>query len=147
MEQNTAKNFFSLDEQKRIVLAIRQAELKTSSELRLHIDTETNLNALDRAAYLFKQLGMHKTEARNGVLLYMAVKNKHFAIIGDAGINYYVKDEFWATRKEETLSAFKAGNFCYGIIACIKKVGDALQEYFPYQEGDKNELPDELSFD
>lgn len=147
MEQNTAKNFFSLDEQKSIVLAIREVESRTSSEIRLHIDTETNLKALDRAAYLFKQLDMHKTEARNGVLLYMAVKNKHFAVIGDAGINFYVKDAFWTSCKEEALAAFKAGNFCKGIINCIATVGNALQEYFPYQKGDKNELPDELSFD
>lgn len=147
MEQNTAKNFFSLDEQKRIVLAIREVERKTSSEIRLHIDTETNLKVLDRAAYLFKRLDMYKTEARNGVLLYIAVKNKQFAIIGDAGIHYYVKDAFWTNCKEEVLAAFQAGNFCDGIVSCIAKVGDTLKVHFPYQDDDKNELPDELSFD
>lgn len=147
MERNTAKKFFSLDEQKRIVLAIQRAERKTSCEIRLHVDTQTNLHVLDRAAYLFKQLDMHKTEARNGVLLYVAVKNKEFAIIGDSGVNYYVKDAFWTECKEEVLPAFKAHDFCEGIIACIEKVGNRFQEYFPYQEDDENELSDELSFE
>ncbi|PID88657.1 MAG: hypothetical protein CSB03_00225 [Bacteroidia bacterium] len=147
MEQNTAKNFFKKEEQEKIVRAIQQAESQTSAEIRLHIDTKTKLTALDRSAYLFKQLDMHKTAARNGVLLYMAIKNKQFAIIGDAGIHQYVKDEFWENCKEEVLAEFKNGNFLKGITECITKVGNALKEHFPRQVGDKNELPDELSFD
>lgn len=146
-ENKTAQDFFSQQEQKLIVEAIQDVELKTSSEVRLHIDTETKYKALDRAAYLFKQLDMHKTEARNGVLLYMAVKNRYFAIIGDAGINYHVKDSFWEKCSSEVLEEFKKGDFCKGITNCLLKVGKELQEHFPYQEGDKNELPDELSFE
>lgn len=147
MEQNTAQNFFSLEEQQQIVQAIQTVELKTSSEIRLHIDTKTKLKALDRAAYLFKQLGMHQTDARNGVLLYMAVKDRLFAIIGDAGIHSCVKETFWTECKEEVLTEFKSGNFCSGIVSCILKVGHTLEKHFPYQKDDKNELPDELSFD
>ncbi|PVX51788.1 TLP18.3/Psb32/MOLO-1 phosphatase superfamily protein [Balneicella halophila] len=147
MEENTAKNFFSLEEQKKIVDAIKKVELRTSSELRFHIDTHTELTALDRAAYLFKKMKMHKTKARNGVLLYMSVQNKLFAIIGDAGIHQYVKDEFWNERTEEVLADFKVSNFCQGVVSCILKVGDALQKHFPYQENDVNELPDEITFE
>lgn len=147
MEQNTAKSFFTLEEQRLIIQAIREVELRTSSELRFHIDTETDLTALDRAAYLFKKMKMHKTQARNGVLIYMSVRNKLFAIIGDVGIHQYVKDEFWQECKEDVLMQFKANNFCKGITDCISKVGDALQRHFPYQKDDSNELPDEISFD
>lgn len=147
MEQNTAKSFFSESQQTSIVATIKEVERNTSSEVRLHIDTHTKLKALDRAAYLFKQLNMHKTKARNGVLLYMSIQNKSFAVIGDAGIHHFVKDAFWNTCRDEVVTAFRKGNFCDGIIDCIKKVGVELQQYFPYQADDKNELPDELSFD
>ncbi len=146
MDKNLAKTFFSEEEQKNIVQVIKKVELKTSAELRLHIDTNTNLSALDRASCLFKSLGMHKTEARNGVLLYIAVQSRQFAIIGDAGIHYFVKEEFWEQCKEDVLQGFRQGKFCESITSCIEKVGENLAKYFPYQEDDKNELSDELSF-
>lgn len=146
MEENKAKNFFNKDEQNEIVKAIQQAELQSSAEIRVHIDDKTKLTALDRSAQIFKQLKMHKTQARNGVLLYMSIENKYFAIIGDAGIHQFVKDEFWANCTEEVLQEFKKGNFLKGITDCIAKVGNTLKQYFPYQTDDENELPNELSF-
>ncbi len=146
MKENTAKNFFSEEEQKKIVKAIQEAEKQTSSEIRLHIDTHSELKPLDRTAYLFKHLKMHKTAERNGVLLYLSIKDRQFAIIGDAGIHLHVKDDFWESCKEGVLAQFQQGNYCKGITDCIETVGDALRKYFPYQNDDENELPDEISF-
>lgn len=146
MKEKTAQNFFSKEEQNKIVSAIQKAEKLTSSEIRLHIDTQSELAPLDRTAYLFKHLKMHKTTARNGVLLYLSIKDRQFAIIGDAGIHCHVKDAFWERCKEGVLAQFKAGNYCKGITDCIELVGSALQKHFPYQDDDQNELPDEISF-
>ncbi len=145
-KKTTAEAFFTKEEQEKIILAIQKVEQETSAEIRLHIDTQTSRSALDRSAQLFGQLKMHKTAQRNGVLLYMAIQNKYFALIGDAGIHLFVKDTFWKTQATKVLEEFKKGNFLSALITCIEQVGKELKTYFPHQKNDKNELPDELSF-
>lgn len=143
---SSARFFFSSEEQERIVKAIKQAEKNTSGEIRVHIDRSTKLSALDRASFIFKKLNMHETEARNGVLLYLAVDSRLFAIIGDVGVNRVVHKDFWEQQKTSVLNSFKEGAFCEPLIQSILEIGNELKKYFPYQSDDKNELPDELSF-
>ena len=88
---------------------------------------------------------MDKTEQRNGVLLYIAVESKQFAILGDEGINAKVSEDFWDLEKELMLSHFKKAEYTKGIELAILKVGEKLKEFFPYQEDDTNELSDEIS--
>lgn len=90
-----ASNFFTKDQLSQIREAVRKAEGETSGEIRVHIDTWLRGNVLDRAAWVFKKIGMHATKERNGILFYLAVRNKKFAVIGDAGINEKVPEEFW----------------------------------------------------
>ena len=138
---------FTEDEQKAIVEAIKQAELSTSGEIRVHIEKRSKIEVLDRAAFVFKQLAMHKTALRNGVLFYLAYADKKFAIIGDAGINKVVPENFWDEIKNAMLIHFKAENFTLGLTSGIEMAGIALKNYFPYNaETDINELPDEISF-
>lgn len=89
---------------------------------------------------------MHKTGERNGVLFYLAVKDKKFAILGDAGINAVTPDDFWDTIKEEMLELFRENKFSEGLIKGIDLAGEKLKEHFPYQSDDVNELSDEISF-
>lgn len=138
---------FSSEEKKRIKAAIEEAELNTSGEIRVHLEGHCKTeNVLDRAAQMFAQLNMHKTDTRNGVLIYMAVKDHKFAIIGDSGINEKVEDNFWDITKEKMLDHFKTGDLTKGLIEGIICVGERLKEYFPYQQEDKNELSDDISF-
>ena len=90
---------------------------------------------------------MHKTEQRNGVLFYLAVQDKKFAILGDAGINQKVPDNFWEEIKSEVIANFKNGDFAGGLSSGIVKAGEQLKAHFPYQEDDVNELDNEISFD
>jgi uncharacterized membrane protein len=138
--------FFSREEKERIKTAIEKAELNTSGEIRVHIERRCREDVLDRAAYLFEKLGMHKTEQRNGVLFYLAVDDHKFAILGDAGINAVTPDDFWDTIKEKMLSEFQENRFCEGLVRGIQLAGDQLQDHFPYQDGDINELSDDISF-
>jgi len=126
--------------------AIRQAELNTSGEVRIHIDNKCKENIMDRAAFLFEELEMHQTELRNGVLFYFALKNKQFAILGDGGINAKVPDTFWDDIRDEMTTFFKDGKFVEGITLGVKRAGEQLKAFFPYQSDDKNELPNEISF-
>lgn len=142
----SAKNFFTKKEKEDIKKAIVNAELDTSGEIRVHIDQLCSRDVMDNAAYIFKNLNMQKTKLRNGVLIYLAIKNKKFAIIGDIGINKVVPENFWDSIKDKMLENFKEGNFTNGICEAITLSGKQLKKYFPYQKDDINELPDDISF-
>ena len=120
--------------------------MTTSGEIRVHIEDECEEDVLDRAAFIFSRLKMNRTEKRNGVLFYLAVKSHKFAIIGDSGINECVPENFWNTIKEEMGTQFKEGRFSNGLSLGILEAGKSLKKFFPYQSDDVNELPDEISF-
>ena len=142
-----AATFFSKEEQAKILASVKEAELETSGEIRVHIETSLKGDVLDRAAWLFKKLGMNKTAERNGVLFYLAVGDRKFAIIGDAGINAKVPVGFWDNISELMKKNFKEGKFTEGLSEGILMAGTQLKTHFPHKADDVNELPDEISFD
>ncbi|MFW5821046.1 MAG: TPM domain-containing protein [Bacteroidota bacterium] len=138
--------FFSKQEQSDIKTAVKEAELNTSGEIRVHIEKELKGDPLDRAAYLFERLGMHRTKKRNGILFYLAIESRKFSILGDAGINAKVPDDFWDNIKEKMEENFKNGDFTGGLTTGIVITGEQLKKHFPYQTDDVNELSDDISF-
>ena len=142
-----ASTFFSKEQQEQILTSVKEAELETSGEIRVHIETSLKGDVLDRSAWLFKKMGMDKTAERNGVLFYLAVSDRKFAIIGDAGINAKVPAGFWDEISELLRNNFKEGKFTEGLSEGIIKAGDQLKTHFPHRLDDINELPDEISFD
>lgn len=139
-------DFFTEEQKKQITDAVKVAELNTSGEVRLHVEGRCKGEVLDCAAYWFEQLKMHKTAARNGVLFYLAVTDRKFAILGDAGINAKVPENFWDRIKEHMLTKFKDGLFAEGVSEGIIMAGEQLKKHFPYQTDDVNELSDDISF-
>jgi uncharacterized membrane protein len=137
---------FNDEEQQRIRVAIENAEKNTSGQIRVCIEKTCNEDVLDRAAKYFHQLDMHKTRLRNGVLIYVATVDRKFAIIGDAGINKVVPDNFWDNTKEDMLNHFKYGNLVEGIVTGLKIAGENLQKFFPYQADGNNEISDDVAF-
>jgi uncharacterized membrane protein len=137
---------FTEEQKTEIVNAIKEAELNTSGEIRVHIEKNCPEDVLDRAAFIFEKLKMHKTKLRNGVLFYLAVNDRKFAILGDAGINAKVPEGFWDNIKETMLNHFKNGEFTRGLSEGIKMTGEQLKKHFPRKSDDVNELSDEISF-
>ncbi|HTX87988.1 MAG TPA: TPM domain-containing protein [Bacteroidales bacterium] len=142
----SARNFFTAEEQEEIRQAIEKAELDTSGEIRVHVENKCKGEVLDRAAYLFKKLGMHNTHHRNGVLIYLALQNRKFAIIGDTGIHKNVPENFWEDIKQTMSGYFLRKEFCDGLCYAVTATGEQLKKHFPFQVGDGNELPDDISF-
>jgi len=142
----SAKKFFTDEQQAEILNAVKEAELNTSGEIRVHIENKCEGDVAGRSVYLFKKLGMTKTEQRNGVLFYLAVEHRKFAILGDVGIDKVVSENFWDEVKEIMLTNFKEGRFTEGLTEGILLAGNQLKEHFPHQLNDKNELPDDVSF-
>ena len=130
------KNFFSQAEKEEIVNAVKLAEKETSGEIRVHIDKKCKGDVMDKASFIFEKLEMHKTKLRNGVLFYLSVEDHKFAILGDAGINNVVPDDFWESIKEDILAHFKNGDFANGLISGIKMAGEKLKTFFPYKSDD-----------
>ncbi|MBT6234567.1 MAG: TPM domain-containing protein [Bacteroidetes bacterium] len=134
------------NEEQKILKAIAAAELNTSGEIRVHIDKWCKTDPLFKAQNMFTHLKMEETEHRNGVLIYVALKEKKFAIVGDTGINARVPNGFWDSTKTKMIQEFAMGNIVSGICEGITEAGEQLQAFFPYQRDDVNELPDDISY-
>ena len=139
------EEFLTAAQEQDLIEAIKIAEKNTSGEIRVHIEKTSKTPPMERAKEVFYSLKMDKTAQRNGVLFYIAVESKKFAILGDEGINDLVPKDFWDTEKELVLSHFKKGEFTKGLELAIIEVGKKLVTFFPYQSNDINELPDEIS--
>lgn len=137
--------FLTKEEEQEIVKAIGIAEKETSGEIRVHIEKTTSIDAFDRALEVFKLLKMDATKLKNGVLIYLATEDRSFVICGDKGINDVVSDDFWDTTKDVMGSHFKSGNFKQGLIDGILMAGEQLRKYFPWEEGNTDELSNEIS--
>lgn len=139
---------FNEEEQERVVHAINVAENLTSGEIRVVVENVVgqDTTAFDKAKSYFEKLNMHKTVQRNGVLIYLAIADHQFAIIGDAGINKVVPDNFWEITKDKMLFHFRQGNYVRGVVEGIQEAGEQLRQYFPRQDDDINELPNDIHF-
>ena len=141
-----ASDSFNEQERLQIVAAIKEAEKNTSGEIRLFIEDNCGDNVLDRAAFIFNELGMDKTKQHNGVLFYLAMKSRQFAILGDKGINAKVGQDFWYSIKQVMQNHFTEGDFVKGLTQGLKMSGEALKKHFPYMSDDENELSDDIVF-
>ncbi len=137
---------FSTKKEKQILAAIAEAEEMCSGEIRVHIDEYCKGDPVFKAQNLFFHLEMDATALRNGVLIYVALKDHCFSIIGDSGIDEKVPDDFWETTKEKMTTYFKQNDITSGIIAGIQNAGEQLQTYFPADDSKGNELTNDISY-
>jgi uncharacterized membrane protein len=144
----TRKPLFDDNEQKQIVTAIQAAEQRTSGEIRVYVESRCRyVNPIHRAAEIFAGLNMEKTAARNGVLVYVALKDRQLALFGDEGINRKVGSAFWNEQVRNILSHFNKADYAGGIARVVTEIGAALHTHFPYDKNtDQNELPDDIVF-
>lgn len=145
---NKKSEYFTAEEREKIVAAIKEAETRTSGEIRVHIENHCRfVDPLLRAAEVFINLKMEATVLRNGVLIYVALKDRQLAIYADEGIYQKAGSEFWKNEVEIMLSEFRQYHYAQGLIEVILQIGEVLSQHFPYDEKiDKNELPDEIAF-
>ncbi len=141
------KPIFNEEQNKKLVAAIQDAEKETSGEVRIYIELKCKyMDAKDRAGELFLQLNMQDTKERNGVLVYVALKDRQFAILGDEGIHKKVGDHFWKKQAIEMRNAFRQEKYVDGIATAVRSIGDSLKTFFPHQSDDQNELPDDIIY-
>jgi uncharacterized membrane protein len=139
------EDFLTQEEEQEIVEAIIVAEQSTSGEIRVHLESHTRLEPMERAKELFHLLKMDNTKDANGVLIYVAVNDRKFAICGDYGIDQKVGHNFWDSTRDIIQRHFKEGHNKKGLVAGILEAGRVLQQYFPWKSNDTNELSNEVS--
>jgi uncharacterized membrane protein len=139
------EDFLTKEEEQAVVEAIASAEKNTSGEIRIHIEKQTSMAPIERAMEVFRLLKMEETQERNGVIIYIAVESRQFAIYGDKGIHEKVASDFWDCTKDAIANQFKNGQFKQGLIDGILRAGEQLKKHFPYQSEDTNELSNEIS--
>lgn len=140
--------FFSEAEKEKVIAAIKQAELNTSGEVKVHIEELCpEADPLERAKKVFFHLNLDGTAQRNGVLFYLAYGDKKFAVLGDIGIDKLVPANFWESTRDTLRFNFEQGNFSEGLQMGIKEAGFQLKKYFPYKSDDINEISDDISTD
>ncbi|MEX0646358.1 MAG: TPM domain-containing protein [Balneolaceae bacterium] len=141
-----ARKFLSEEDEQKLIKAISAAEESTTGEIRLHIEFKCKKDPLDRARSIFHELEMDKTDARNGVILYVATDDKKVAVYGDEGISSQVEDDFWQEEIDKLIAEFKSENFEQGLELVIADIGKKLKQFFPGEGSDPNELDNEISF-
>lgn len=139
------EDFLTKSDEAKVVEAIRLAEKNTSGEIRVHLEKKTSIAPITRAVEVFHELKMNQTKLRNGVIIYVAVKSKQFAIYGDQGINDKVSDDFWNCTKDIMISHFKEGNNVKALVEGIENAGQQLKKHFPFEDDDTDELSNEIS--
>ena len=140
------KPLVSKSDETRLIKAIQMAELKTSGEIRVHIEKVCKGDVIDVCKQKFKELKMHETKDRNAILFFLAVESKSFAVWGDEGIHQKVSDEFWKSITDCAISYFKQNDYVTGIEKAVELCGEKLKFHFPVEADDKNELPNTISY-
>jgi len=139
------KEFLSKLDHDRIVQAIRDAESRTSGEIRVYIQRGTlNVDPLPVAQKKFRRLGMHKTRERNAVLIFVAPRAHKFAIVGDEAIYEKCAEQFWQRLVDEMRVHFRNEKFSHALTEAIETVSKVLATHFPRTSPNPNELPDEI---
>ncbi|HXU73327.1 MAG TPA: TPM domain-containing protein [Polyangia bacterium] len=135
-------------DQQKIVDAIRSAERVTSGEVKVHVEMRCpGGDPYKRAADLFARLGLTKTKDRNAVLIYVATRDRKFAILGDKGIHEEVGSAFWAEAVQRMKVSFARGAFGEGISGAVQSVGQRMAAKFPRRADDVNEIDNEITTD
>jgi uncharacterized membrane protein len=140
------KEFLGKLEHDRIVDTIREAESKTSGEIRVFVQRgKLNVDPVIVAQEKFQRLGMYKTRERNAVLIFVAPRAHKFAVVGDKAIHEKCGEEFWQRIVEGMRAHFQNEKFSHALTDAIKEVGEVLAAHFPRTRANANELPDEIA--
>lgn len=140
-------DFISQLDEKRIVEAIRQAESRTTGEIRVFISRRHIGNAMDSARAHFRRLRMDQTPHRNAVLIFIAPRARKFAVIGDDAIHHCVGDVTWWHVVSGMEHLLKTGHCTDAVLSAVQEVGRALAQHFPAEGDRRNELPDHIAKD
>jgi len=101
--------------------------------------------AVHRAALAqFMAHGVHLTQHRTGVLIYLCLRPRRIELVADEAIHARVEQPVWDAMVTEIAAAARAGQLSEGLVQAIGRVGVLLAQHFPKSAGDANELSDQI---
>jgi putative membrane protein len=96
------------------------------------------------AGQQFLAHGLHLTEQRTGVLIFISLAEQYAEIIADAAIAKKVEQAVWDDAMSALLAEIRRGRLADGLGGAVERVGAVLAEHFPPRKRDENELSDDL---
>ncbi|MGB3722795.1 MAG: hypothetical protein WA979_08255 [Pacificimonas sp.] len=101
--------------------------------------------AVHRAAMeSFLSHGIHLTDGRTGVLIFLSRRDRHAEIVADEGIYEKVDEDVWADATAAMLACARQGDIGSGFVVAVEHAGEVLAAHFPPAPHNPNELPDRL---
>lgn len=140
-------DFLTTGEEQQVVEAIREAESRTSGEIRVVITARRALWPERYAWKLFDRLGMRQTKHRNGALIVVFDRRKRFVVLGDAGINEKVDPAFWSRITDTMSQRLRDGQRVEALTATVNALGDVLSTHWPPEVVNPDELPNRIHRD
>jgi putative membrane protein len=98
----------------------------------------------DRAVRSFYEQGLYRTRAATGVLIFVSLFERRVWILGDRGINERIAPEQWQGMVDQLIAGIRQGTAPAALCAVINSCGQLLQQHFPDQGNDQNELQNDL---
>lgn len=149
MSKKIVEKYFSDSDLKEIASNINVVEKETAGEVRLCVQIKKSFFERKRspreiAIRQFLKMGMHKTKHRTGLLIYILLDDRKFEILADDGINRIIEISTWESIEDTVRQEFKDGNYLQGVLHCINLIGEKLKIHFPNEDGDTNELSNEV---
>lgn len=92
----------------------------------------------------FLAQGMHLTEHRTGVLVFVSVAEHYAEIVADSGINAKVAPAVWQDAVNAAVAAIREGRIGDGLVAAVERCGAVLAEHFPPGAINRDEVPNKV---
>jgi uncharacterized membrane protein len=136
--------FLTPEEAVAVQRTVHEAESRTSAEIKVVLIRHCWGDIRSKAARHFRKLGLHKTELRNCVMIFLVLANREFLVYGDWGIHEKVGLNFWAEVRDVMQTHFRENRFAEGLCEGVRLVGERLAASYPRQAADRNEVSNEV---
>ncbi|MCB9527165.1 MAG: TPM domain-containing protein [bacterium] len=133
-------------DERAVVAAITAAERGHPAEIRLHIERRCDGDPLAQARRRFYELGMHRTRAGTGVLLYVALSARRAAVYAGPGVYPHIDPSAWQPIVDAVTAGYAQGTPAAGLCAALARVGELLRAAIPGDDPAGDELPDAVSY-
>ncbi len=115
-----------------IVQAIGEAEAGTTGEIHVRLSKRLfERDPLQRAQNLFRKLDLGRTQHRNAVLIYVNLRRRKFAVLGDEGMHKAVGPLYWNELARELKQALLSTHPEVAIAHAVRHVGEVMRKHFP----------------
>lgn len=107
-----------------------------------YLDMEAQVWA--RAELEFHREGLGATQGKTGILIFLSMLEHQAVVLGDKAIAAKLENTVWSDVVKLVLEGARTRRWEEKLEEAIRKCGQLLQQHFPIQPGDKNELPNHV---